>query len=257
MKNGLLKEMKLEKLSIEVYKSNKEMGEAAAKEAANLIKEAINSKRTANVILATGNSQLSFLEKLREMKDIYWPAVNIFHLDEYLDLPFEHPASFSSFLKKNFLSYVNVCSFFPVPCHPQDVEIACKGYEYLPQAHPIDVCFAGIGENGHLAFNEPTVADFDDPVWVKTVKLEEKSRQQQINEEHFKSLEEVPTHAITLTIPGLLSAKKILCMVPEKRKANAVRSTLYEPISHGFPASILRKTGNAKLFLDRDSASEI
>ncbi len=257
MINGLLKELKIDKLKIEVYKTNKEMGEAAAQEAADLIKSAINSRKIANVMLATGNSQLSFLKKLREIKDIYWPAVNIFHLDEYLNLPFEHPASFSSFLKKNFLFHVNVCTFFPVPGHPQDAEIACRGYEYLLKAHPIDLCCAGIGENGHLAFNEPTVANFKDPVWVKVVKLEEKSRQQQINEGHFKSLKEVPTHAITVTIPGLLSAKKILCIVSEKRKASAVYSTLNGPIDTAFPASILRKTGYTKLFLDKDSASEI
>lgn len=257
MRNGLLKEMKIDQLKIKIYKTNKEMGEAAAEEAADAIKTAINSRKIANVMLATGNSQLSFLKKLREIKDIYWPAVNIFHLDEYLNLPFEHPASFSFFLNKNFLCYANVCAFFPVPGHPQDAEIACRGYEYLLKAHPIDVCCAGIGENGHLAFNEPTVANFKDPVWVKVVKLEEKSRQQQINEGHFKSLKDVPTHAISVTIPGLLSAKKILCIVPEKRKARAVYSTLNEPIDPTFPASILRKTEYARLFLDKDSASEI
>ncbi len=257
MRAGLLKEMKVDRLKIEVYKTNKELGEAAAEEAADIIKTAINSRKTANVMLATGNSQLSFLKRLREIKDVYWPAVNIFHLDEYLDLPFEHPASFSFFLNKNFLSYVNVCRFFPVPGYPQDAELACTGYEYLLKAHPIDVCCAGIGENGHLAFNEPSVADFKDPVWAKVIKLEEKSRQQQINEGHFKSLEDVPINAITVTIPGLLAAKNILCMVPEKRKARAVFSTLSKPIDPAFPASILRTTAHTRLFLDKDSASEI
>jgi glucosamine-6-phosphate deaminase len=257
MNNGLLKEMKIDKLKIEIYKTNEEMGKAAAEEAADSIRNAIRSKNIANIMMATGNSQLSFLKELIKIKDIYWPAVNIFHLDEYLNLPFEHPASFSAYLKKNFLRYVNTYAFFPVPGHPENAEIACKGYEYLLKAHPIDVCFAGIGENGHLAFNEPTVANFKDPFWVKVVQLEEKSRQQQINEGHFESLKDVPTHAITVTISGLLSAKKILCIVPEKRKAKAVYSTLYEPIKPNLPASILRETEYSKLFLDEDSASEI
>jgi len=257
MRNGLLKEMKIDRLKVEIYRTNKEMGEAAAEEAADVIKNAISSRKIANIMLATGNSQLSFLKKLREIKDIYWSAVNIFHLDEYLNLPFEDPASFSFYLNKNFLRYVSVCRFYPVPGYPQDTEMACRGYEFLLKAHPIDLCCAGIGENGHLAFNEPGVANFKDPVWVKVVKLEEKSRQQQINEGHFKSLKEVPTHAITVTIPGLLSAKKILCMVPEKRKAGAVYATLNEPIDPSLPASILRKIEYARLFLDKDSASKI
>ncbi|MGM0365545.1 MAG: 6-phosphogluconolactonase [Actinomycetota bacterium] len=255
--NDLIKEMKVDQLQIKIYETNEKMGEAAAMEAADYIKAAIKSKNIANVMLATGNSQLSFLKKLRQIEDIYWPAVNIFHMDEYLDLPFEHPAAFSAYLKKNFLNYANVCSFFPVPGYPQNAELACRAYEYLIKSHPLDVCCAGIGENGHLAFNEPSVADFEDPVWVKVIKLEEKSRQQQINEGHFTTLKDVPTHAITVTIPGLLSAKKILCMVPEKRKADAVYSTLNQPISPAFPASILRKTEHAELFLDKDSASRI
>jgi len=257
MRNGLLKDMKIDQLKVEIYRTNKEMGEAAAEEAAKVIKNAINNRKIANIMLATGNSQLSFLKKLREIKDIYWPAINIFHLDEYLNLPFEHPASFSFYLNENFLRYVSVCRFYPVPGYPQDTEMACRGYEFLLKAHPIDLCCTGIGENGHLAFNEPAVANFKDPVWVKVVKLEEKSRQQQINEGHFKLLKEVPTHAITVTIPGLLSSKKILCMVPEKRKASAVYSTLNEPINPSIPASILRKTEYASLFLDKDSASKI
>lgn len=257
MGTGLLHEKTVDDLSIEIYQTNQQMGEAAAEEAAAAIKEAISSKNIANIMLATGNSQLSFLKKLTKIKDIYWPAVNIFHLDEYLDLPFEHPASFSSYLKKNFLRHANVSSFFPVPGHPQDPETACRGYEYLLKAHPIDVCCAGIGENGHLAFNEPGVADFEDPVWVKVVKLEEKSRQQQINEGHFKSIKDVPTHAISVTIPGLLAAKKIFCIVPESRKSGAVYSTLNKPVDPKFPASILRKTKKAKLFLDMESASRI
>ncbi len=256
MKNSLLKEMECDKLKIRIYETNEKMGKAAAKEAAVIIKTTISNKGIANVMLATGNSQLSFLKGLRENKEIYWPGINIFHMDEYLDLPLEHSASFSLYLHKHFLSHVKVNAFFPVPGHSQNTENACKAYEYLLKAHPIDVCCMGIGENGHLAFNEPSVADFNDPVWVKVVKLEEKSRQQQIGEGYFKLLKDVPTSSITVTIPGLLAAKKILCIVPEKRKAEAVYSTLNEPINTNCPATILRKIDNALLFLDKDSASK-
>ncbi len=148
-------------------------------------------------------------------------------------------------------------AFYPVPGRPANVEAACRGYELLLRAHPADLCCLGIGENGHLAFNDPPVADFNDPVWVKVVPLDEASRRQQVGEGHFPSLATVPTHALTLTIPALRAAKKMLCIVPEKRKAEAVRKTLLGPITTACPASILRQTPHCHLFLDRDSASEI
>ncbi len=256
MKNSLLQEMEVDKLKIRIYETNEKMGKAAAKKAAEIINTTINNNGIANIMLATGNSQLRFLKELREIKGIYWSGVNIFHLDEYLNLPFEHPASFSLYLQKHFLVHVNVNAFFPVLGHSQDIESACKAYEYLLKTHPIDLCCIGIGENGHIAFNEPSVANFNDPVWIKVVKLEEASRHQQVGEGHFKLLKDVPTHAITVTIPGLLAAKRILCIVPEKRKAKAVYSTLNEQINTNYPATILRKTDCTILFLDKDSASE-
>lgn len=257
MKTGLLKEMKYDSLKVVIYKNNEEVGKAAAEEAAKAIKIAIDNKKIANIMIATGNSQLSFLKELREINGISWGAVNIFHMDEYLDLPAGHSASFLHYLQKNFLSYINGYTFFPVPGHSQNVENACKGYEYLLRAHPLDICCMGIGENGHIAFNEPSIANFNDPVWVKVVKLEEESRRQQVGEGYFKSLKNVPTQAISVTIPGLLAAKKILCIVPEKRKAKAVFRTLNEPININCPATILRKTSWATLYLDIDSASMI
>jgi glucosamine-6-phosphate deaminase len=137
------------------------------------------------------------------------------------------------------------------------VGAACRGYELLLRAHPIDLCCLGIGENGHIAFNEPSASDFDDPVWVRRIALRETSRRQQVGEGHFMSLSEVPTHAITLTIPALRSARKMLCIVPEDRKAKAVHGTLLGPISPNCPASILRETPHAVLFLDRESAELI
>ncbi len=257
MKSSLLKEMNCNKLKIRVYETNENMSKAAAKEAAETIITSIDNKGIANVMLSTGNSQLSFLKELREFKGIRWSAVNIFHLDEYIGLSLEHPASFLFYLKKNFLSFVNIYAFFPIPGQSQNIEYACKGYEYLLKAHPIDVVFIGIGENGHLAFNEPSIANFDDPTWVKIVKLDENSRQQQVGEGYFKSVKDVPTHAISVTITGMLASKKILCIVPEKRKAEAIYKTLNNPINVSCPATILQVTENATLFLDLDSASQI
>jgi glucosamine-6-phosphate deaminase len=176
-------------------------------------------------------------------------------MDEYINLPPGHPASFPAFLQRHLLDYVQVKQFFPVPGVAGDTEAACREYEALLRAHPADLCACGIGENGHLAFNDPPYADFDDPVWVKAVKLDEVSRRQQVGEGHFKSLAEMPTHAITVTIPGLLAAKRVLCIVPEARKASAVKGSLLGPITEDCPGSILRQTPHAHLFLDTESAA--
>jgi glucosamine-6-phosphate deaminase len=249
--------MKLEELSISIYQTNEELGAAAAQETSDVIRHAVEQKGHANIIIATGNSQLTFLAALRADRDIPWPQVNIFHMDEYVGLDPDHPASFPLFLKRHLLEYVQPKAFFPVPGHVENVERACKEYETLLRAHPADLCALGYGENGHIAFNDPPYADFDDPVWVKVVKLAEASRRQQVGEGHFARLEECPTHAMTLTIPALLAAKRVLAIVPEARKADAVYQALRGPISEDCPGSILRKTPHARLFLDADSAARI
>lgn len=257
METTLLKATSYDQLTANIYYDNETMGQAAAEAAAACIDEAVTRRGIANIILATGNSQLSFFRALRKNSDIPWPAVNIFHMDEYLDLTPGHPAGFASFLHQHLLKHVGAGAFFPVPGHPGDVEVAGRGYELLLRAHPTDLCCLGIGENGHIAFNEPSAADFDDPMWVKRILLSETSRRQQVGEGHYASLDEVPTHALTLTIPALRSAKEILCIVPEKRKAEAVRAMLLGPISVTCPASILRQTPHACLFLDREAAELI
>lgn len=257
MANKLLQERTYNQLGVKIFQDDETMGKAAAKAAAACIEGAVARRGIANIILATGNSQLTTFRALRKSSGIPWHAVNIFHMDEYLDLTPEHPAGFSSFLQRHLLKYIEGGSFYPVPGHSSDVDTACRGYELLLRAHPIDLCCLGIGENGHIAFNEPTATDFDDPVWVKKISLSEISRHQQVGEGHFESLDEVPTHAVTLTIPALRSAREMLCIVPERRKAEAVRATLLGPISTSCPASILRLTPQARLFLDRDSAEFI
>jgi len=245
----------IDQLPVSVYATNEALGAAAADEAAEVIRAAVASRGVANIIVATGNSQLTFLAALRELPGVPWEAVNVFHMDEYVNLPPGHPASFPAFLHRHLMDYVQVKEFFPVPGVAADPEDACRQYEALLRAHPADLCACGIGENGHLAFNDPPFADFDDPVWVKPVTLDERSRRQQVGEGHFHSLDEAPTHAITLTIPALLSARRVLCIVPEARKADAVMQSLRGPITEDCPGSILRLTPHAHLFLDKESAA--
>jgi len=253
----------IDALPISVFKTNVEVGQAAASDAVTFLQKTIQERGQANVILATGNSQLTFLEALRVIPDLDWSKVNIFHMDEYINLEPGHPASFPAFLHRHFLDHLqpSVRAFFAVPgqqteasTRPETVD-GCREYEELLRAHPADLCALGIGENGHLAFNDPPYADFNDPVWVKVVQLDEVSRRQQAGEGHFPDLQSVPTHAITLTIPALLSARKVLAIVPEGRKAPAVQRALQGPIETNCPASILRQTAHAHLYLDRDSAA--
>jgi glucosamine-6-phosphate deaminase len=246
-----------DRLPVAIYESNEAMGRAAALDAREIINRAIANRGQANIILATGNSQLTFLQALRELDGIDWSKVNVFHLDEYLGIDPNHPASFPLFLWRHFLDYVQVGYFYPIPGQAADVEEICGAYEQLLREHPADMVALGYGENGHLAFNDPPYAKFDDPVWVKVIELAEASRKQQVGEGHFKSLAEVPTHAITLTIPGLLAAKKVLCIVPEARKADAVHACLLEPISEDRPGSILRRIDHARLYLDPDSTAKL
>jgi len=252
-----LKTMQYEQLPVAVYRSNQEMGQAAAFDARDIINQAIAARGEANVILATGNSQLTFLEALRNLPGIDWSKVSVFHMDEYLGLDPRHPASFPLFLQRHFLDFVTVKAFYPVSGQQGNEEAICREYESLLRAHPADMVAMGWGENGHIAFNDPPYALFNDPAWVKVVALAEASRRQQVGEGHFASLDEVPTHAITLTIPALLAPKQILCIVPEARKAEAVRACLTEPISEDHPGSILRQVGHARLYLDGESAGKL
>lgn len=243
----------VDKLPVAVYASTTDMGLAAALAARDVINEAIAARGEANVILATGNSQLAFLHALRELPNVDWSKVRIFHMDEYLGLPAGHPASFPKFLLEHFIGHVQVGSFHPVPGDADAAEANCREYEALLRAHPADLVALGWGENGHLAFNDPPYAFFEDPNWVKVVELADASRKQQVGEGHFPDLASVPTHAITLTIPALLAAKQVLCIVPEARKVEAVSACLYEPVDEARPGSILRTVDHARLYLDPES----
>jgi glucosamine-6-phosphate deaminase len=251
----LVKTLQVDQLQVTVYQTNSVLGAVAALDASRTIQDAVGRRGTANIILATGNSQLSFLHSLRGRADIDWAKVNIFHLDEYIGLSPIHPASFSRFLKEHLIDDVKPRNFYPIYDGVQNAEQACQAYETLLRQHPINMVALGIGENGHIAFNDPPHVRFDDPALVRVVELAEASRRQQVGEGHFGSIDEVPSHAITLTIPAILTAKHILAIVPEARKAPAVGACLQEAISEARPASILRQTPHAILYLDQDSAS--
>jgi glucosamine-6-phosphate deaminase len=254
--DNTVRRFKVDELGISVYGTNDELGKAAATEAADIIREAIARRGDANIVLATGNSQKTFLAALRT-ESINWPKVSVFHLDEYVGLDPAHPASFPNFLLRHIIEHVKPGAFYPLSGSTQDAARVCREYETLLRSHPADLCALGIGENGHLAFNDPPGVNFNDPVWLRTVKLAPRSRQQQVDEGHFASLDEVPREAVTMTIPAMLSASRILVMVPEARKADAVRRTLYGPITERVPSTILRRSAKARLFLDLDSGAEV
>ncbi|MEY3021680.1 MAG: hypothetical protein RIS86_878 [Planctomycetota bacterium] len=252
-----IRTLQVEQLPVRIYASEADVGAAAAADMSALLRAAIAARGEANVILATGNSQLAFLRALRADGSVDWPRVRVFHMDEYVGIDPNHRASFPRFLHEHFLKYVSVAAFHPLTGESDRVEAICRDYEALLRAHPADAVALGWGENGHLAFNDPPYADFDDPVWVKPVALDPVSRAQQRKEGHFDTLEEVPTHAITLTIPALLAAARVLCIVPEARKAPAVVACLRQEISPDRPGSVLRRVPHATLYLDPDSAARL
>jgi len=250
-------ETKMNNLPISIYQTNKDMGQAAAQEAKDVIQKAVEVHGHANLIIATGNSQLTFFNALGQMDGIDWAKVNIFHMDEYVGIDPKHPACFSKFLHEHIIDIVKPGNFFPISGFRASVEKVCDDYQKLLQENPADLCVLGIGENGHLAFNDPPLARFDDSHWIKVVQLTESCKRQQVGEGHFRNVDEVPETAITLTIPALLAAKRVLAIVPEARKAEIVYQALTGPIDALCPASILRQTVHTHLYLDRDSGARV
>jgi glucosamine-6-phosphate deaminase len=250
------KSFQIENLSIEIYGQSKEMGAAAADYVTRKLNDAIVKKGGANLILATGASQFSFLEAL-QTKEIDWGKITVFHLDEYKGISESHPASFRKYLKERILNKVAPKKIYFLNGDAANLQLEIKNYEEALQAHPIDIACIGIGENGHIAFNDPAVADFQDPKLVKVVELDEACRNQQLGEGWFPSFADVPKEAVTLTITAIMNCKAISCVVPDERKAQAVYNSLYGDISTSCPASILRTHPETVLFLDKASASMI
>src|SRR5690606_5884286 len=247
---------KRENLKIRIYENEAEVGHASADLATQFINEVIERQGSANLILATGASQFKLLEALQN-REIDWEKITVFHLDEYLGISEEHPASFRKYLKERILEIVQPKEYYLIDGDTGNIEEMIKRYEKLLNEHPIDVACIGIGENGHIAFNDPPVANFNDPHLVKTVELDHACRLQQLNEGWFPSIEEVPTKAITLTIPAIMKCKAIICTVPGNRKSEAVDNTVYGPMETSCPASILTTHLETTLILDRFSASKI
>jgi glucosamine-6-phosphate deaminase len=248
-------EMVVDALCVRVFPDSRTLGVAAAADASTYLRDAIAARGVAHAMFATGNSQFEFLDALVLDDTIDWPRVIGFHMDEYVGIGANHPASFRRYLRERLVERVPVAAFHFLEGDAVDVDAECERYSTLLRDHLLDLCCLGIGENGHLAFNDPPVADFDDPLDVKVVELDEACRRQQVGEGHFPDIPTVPTHAITVTIPALLRASTVLAIVPEARKAEPVRQTLEGPISTACPATILRRQPHATLYLDVDSAS--
>ena len=233
------------------------MGAAAAKDISAAIKDALKTRDTINMIFAAAPSQNEVLDALVADKSIEWGRVNAFHMDEYIGLAKDAPQGFGNFLSEHLFSRVGFRSVNYIDPTATDPDLESERYAKLLSENPTDIVVMGIGENGHIAFNDPPVADFNDPKAVKAVKLDEICRNQQVNDGCFKSIDLVPTHAITLTVPTLVAAPKLFCIVPAATKANAVAATVNGEIGEICPASILRTRDSAVLYLDPDSASKL
>jgi len=249
--------LQVDSLKVRILEKSEELGAAAAAFVSEKISSAIREKNLANIILATGASQFEFLDALRQDDTVEWSKITVFHLDEYLDMDAQHPASFRKYLRERILDEVNPGQVHFINGDVGDADGEIERYENLLQTHEIDVACIGIGENGHIAFNDPHVADFRDSRLVKIVKLDERSRNQQYGEGWFDTFDEVPKRAITLTIPAILRSQTISCAVPARRKAEAVYRTLNGPISTECPATVLRRHNDTVLFLDSDSAGKL
>lgn len=242
-------------IELHIEPSKAALAKAASALGAQAIKAAIQARGAANIVVATGASQFEMLEDLVGRDDVDWSRVTAFHLDEYIGMPESHPASFRKYLKERFTSRLpKLGRFHFIEGDAPDLQAELARINALIARHPIDVTFAGIGENAHLAFNDPP-ADFDAKEAFKVVQLEERCRKQQFGEGWFPTLEDVPHEAISMTIPQIMSSRLVILSVPDRRKAEAVRATLGEQVSPMVPASILQRHPECHLFVDPEAAS--
>ncbi len=241
-------------MNVRVFSDRQTMSAAAAERAASAIRGAIDRKGRARVVAATGASQIAFLDLLTRADRVEWPAVELFHLDEYIGLPVSHPASFRRFLRERLVDPTGITRFHELDGE-DDPSLVCDRVGQVLASEPVDVAFLGIGENGHLAFNDPP-ADFDCDKPYIVVTLDEACRRQQVGEGWFRTIDDVPRTAISMSIRQILEAEELLVIVPDARKAAAVKATLEGKVSPQVPASILRTHGNATLYLDEPAASQ-
>ena len=248
--------MKVDNLTVKKYTTREEMGAAAARDIRNAIRTLLEKKAEINVIFAAAPSQNEVLRALVE-SDVDWSRVNAYHMDEYIHLPPDAPQCFGNFLTGKIFGKVPFKSVNLIDSTAPDAQAECDRYEAILRANPADIIILGIGENGHIAFNDPWVANFKDDRLVRIVALDDVCRQQQVNDGCFATLEEVPKIAMTLTCPVFIRAPQLFCIVPALAKANAVKRTLEGAISEECPATVLRSHGNAVLYLDADGASKL
>ena len=241
-------------LTVVISPTRQDMGKRAGEHAAHVIEQAISQHGQARIILASAPSQNETLDAVMA-HSIDWSKVTIFHMDEYLGLAEQHPQTFRSYQRNHVLSRARGATFYGIAGEAADPKKECARYSRLLAEAPIHLCCLGVGENGHLAFNDPPVANLKDMASVKVVELDSLCRQQQVNDGCFPKIEEVPTHAITLTIPALMHAEVLVCSVPGPRKAKAVQATVRNPIGEACPATAMRRHSSATLYLDAESAS--
>jgi glucosamine-6-phosphate deaminase len=252
-----VKRFEVGSIKLEIHQDRKAAGEAAARSAAEALNKLDHAQQEIGVIFATGASQLEMLHALTSMPGLPWKKVLGFHLDEYVGIAENHPASFRRYLRENLTKRVPMAEFSEIDGSTSDTDRVRRDYvQKLHEANP-QLCLLGIGENGHLAFNDPPEANFHDPDAMKVVTLDTACRQQQLAEGWFEKFEDVPKQALTLTIPTLFKVPKLIVSVPGRRKAQSVRRTLEEPISTACPSTILRTHPDVTLYLDPESASEL
>ncbi len=249
------KTFQVDQLPVRVYAQQEDLAMDAARMAQTFLTECIAERGEAFAIMASGNSQIRFLVVLIKLGGVEWSKVTLFHMDEYLGMDGNHRASFRRYMRERVEGRVKPKVYHYIEGESDQPLNECSRYADLLQSQEIDLCCMGVGENGHIAFNDPPVADFNDPWSVKVVKLDLECRQQQVNEGHFPNVGDMPQFAYTLTIPTLCAVRKIICIAPEKRKATAVRDALRGPVATSCPASYLRTQPQAVMLLDTDSAA--
>lgn len=252
-----MKELKIGKLNVKILKDRPELGKVGAADAAEAILKVIAEKGKVNIIFASAPSQNEFLIELGNDPRIDWSKVHAFNMDEYVGIDPEHPAGFGKFLRNMIYDKVKPGQVELFNTQAEDPQAECDRYAALLKQYPADIVFYGIGESCHLAFNDPKDADFNDPVDVKLVRMEQTSIQQQVNDKCFDRIEDVPRQAFTLTIPVLMKAPVMFGMVPGKTKVHSIYRTLTEEISTACPSTVLREHDNAWLYIDEDSAAEL
>ncbi len=238
-----------------VYQTIESMGRAAADQAVSIILETLETKPVARIMIGTGNSQETTIAALTADPRLDWSRIEVFHMDEYVGIADAHSASFRKWLRSRVEAVAHPRTMHYIAGDAPDIQAELDRYTALLHEAPLDMTFIGFGENGHIAFNDPHVADFEDPLTLKIVDLDETCRRQQVGEGHFPDLNHVPTHAVTVTCSGLFRAEHWVVVVPELRKATAVKQALEGPISPDCPGSLSRQHPRAWLFLDHDSAS--